>query len=54
MVVGELEINSYRTLYSVIGNTFVYLLLGGVALLSADRIYELISDRIKRKHTESL
>jgi hypothetical protein len=29
-------------------------LLGGVAILSAERIYELISDRIKRKQSESL
>jgi apolipoprotein N-acyltransferase len=53
-VISDVYFRSDRTLYSYIGNTFVYLLLGGVAILSAERIYELISDRIKRKHSESL
>ena len=48
-VVSEVYFRSGRTLYSYIGNSFVYLLIGGVSVLTLERIYELISDRIRKK-----
>ena len=37
-IVGEVSLYSHRTLYSVIGNAFVYLCIAGILLLSVDAL----------------
>ena len=45
-IVGEVSLYHHRTLYSIIGNTFVYLLLTALLLLGAGEIFA----RLKAKH----
>lgn len=47
VIMAEIEMRSDMTLYTRIGNSFVYLFLGGALLLLAERVYQGIKQRKK-------